>query len=326
VLFDPKPAVVALGGGHGLSAALRALRHVSDQLTALVTVADDGGSSGRLRQELNCLPPGDLRMALAALCGDDDWGRTWSGALQTRFQTDGSLGQHAIGNLLIAGLWQMFGDPVTGLDWVGRLLGARGRVLPITTVPLTIGADVVNPDGSPGEIVGQSSLAKTESRIDHLWLEPANPPACPEAVAAIHQADWVVLGPGSWYTSVIVHLLVPELADALIETAAHRLLTLNLANESETNGLTTVDHLRALHHHAPGLRIDVVLADPSNIDDVPATQVAAGELGAELVLRPVAEGDGTPAHDPLRLATAYQDIFDGVDNSWKELSDTSKLS
>jgi len=319
MLFDPKPAVVALGGGHGLSATLRALRHVSDQLTALVTVADDGGSSGRLRQELNCLPPGDLRMALAALCGDDEWGRTWSGALQTRFKTDGQLGNHAIGNLLIAGLWQMFGDPVTGLDWVGRLLGARGRVLPITTVPLVIGADVVQPDGTPAELVGQSALAKTESRIDHLWIEPANPPACSEAVAAIHQADWIVLGPGSWYTSVIVHLLVPELAEALVETAAHRLLTLNLTTETETDGLTAVDHLRVLHEHAPGLRIDVVLADPTSVENIPEAQAAAGLLGAELVLRPVAEGDGTATHDPLRLASAYQDIFDGAETSWKEL-------
>jgi len=320
MLFDPKPSVVALGGGHGLSAALRALRHVSDQLTAIVTVADDGGSSGKLRKQLNCLPPGDLRMALAALCGDDDWGRTWSGALQTRFHAKGDLDGHAVGNLLIAGLWEMFDDPVAGLDWVGRLLGARGRVLPMTTVPLTIGADITDKNGEPGELVGQSALAKTETRIDHLWLEPANPPACTEALAAIHQADWIVLGPGSWYTSVIVHLLVPEIAEALIETAAHRILTLNLSTESETDGLDAVAHLKAIHEHAPGLRIDVVLADPSTIEDLPALQNAAGKLGAELVVRPVAESDGSGTHDPLRLATAYQDIFDGAETSWKELA------
>ena len=117
-----KPAVVALGGGHGLSASLRALRHVSDRLTAVCTVADDGGSSGRLREELGVLPPGDLRMALAALTDDSDWGRTWSAVLQHRFATDGPLDQHAVGNLLITALWELLGDPVTGLDWVGRLL------------------------------------------------------------------------------------------------------------------------------------------------------------------------------------------------------------
>ena len=119
------PAVVAFGGGHGLSASLTALRRVTDQLTAIVTVADDGGSSGRLREELNCLPPGDLRMALAALCGDDESGRTWADVLQYRFTSDGPLADHAIGNLLIAGLWERLGDPVAGLDMVGP--AARGR-------------------------------------------------------------------------------------------------------------------------------------------------------------------------------------------------------
>jgi uncharacterized cofD-like protein len=136
------PAVVALGGGHGLSASLTALRHVSDRLTAVVTVADDGGSSGRLRGELGVLPPGDLRMALAALCDDSDWGRTWSDLLQHRFSSDGALDNHAMGNLLIVALWDLLGDTVTGLDWVGRLLGARGRVVPMAAVPLVVEADV----------------------------------------------------------------------------------------------------------------------------------------------------------------------------------------
>ena len=117
--------MVAFGGGHGLSASLSALRRVTDQLTAIVTVADDGGSSGRLRDELNCLPPGDLRMALAALCGDDESGRTWADVLQYRFTSDGPLGDHAIGNLLIAGLWERLGDPVAGLDMVAGCSGPR---------------------------------------------------------------------------------------------------------------------------------------------------------------------------------------------------------
>ncbi|HLL62395.1 MAG TPA: 2-phospho-L-lactate transferase CofD family protein, partial [Propionibacteriaceae bacterium] len=134
------PRVVAFGGGHGLAASLSALRRITDRLTAIVTVADDGGSSGRLRAELNCLPPGDLRMALAALCGDDESGRTWADVLQYRFAGDGALSGHAIGNLLIAGLWERLGDPVAGLDMVARLLGAEGRVLPMASVPLEIEA------------------------------------------------------------------------------------------------------------------------------------------------------------------------------------------
>src|SRR5664279_6496795 len=135
------PRITCLGGGHGLAASLSAARLVTDHLTAIVTVADDGGSSGRLRDEFDCLPPGDLRMALAALCDDDSEGRLWADVLQSRFAGDGPLAGHAIGNLLIAGLWQKLSDPVEGLDMVGQLLGVRGRVLPMSAVPLAIEAD-----------------------------------------------------------------------------------------------------------------------------------------------------------------------------------------
>ncbi|RHA40251.1 gluconeogenesis factor YvcK family protein, partial [Cellulomonas rhizosphaerae] len=204
------PAVVALGGGHGLSSSLSALRLMTDRITAVVTVADDGGSSGRLRDELDVLPPGDLRMALAALCDDSDWGRTWRDVLQHRFSSSGDLDQHAVGNLLIVALWELLGDPVGGLDWVGRLLGARGRVLPMADVPLSIEADVRRADGSTDVVRGQTSVAQTTDHIEQVRLVPADPPACSEAVAAVDAADWVVLGPGSWYTSVLPHLLVPE--------------------------------------------------------------------------------------------------------------------
>src|SRR5437763_5971493 len=130
------PTVVALGGGHGLFASLSALRRVTRQLTAVVTVADDGGSSGVLRRDFGVLPPGDLRMALAALCGDDDWGSTWSEVVQHRFLSQGELHGHAVGNLLIVALWELLDDPVAGLDWMGRLLRAEGRVLPMASVPL----------------------------------------------------------------------------------------------------------------------------------------------------------------------------------------------
>ncbi len=307
-----KPSVVALGGGHGLSASLRALRHVSDRLTAVVTVADDGGSSGRLRDELGCLPPGDLRMALAALTDDSDWGRTWEAVLQHRYATEGPLDNHAVGNLLITALWEILGDTVTGLDWVGRLLGARGRVLPMAAVPLVVEADVRDDCGELGTVVGQVNVAKADGRIEQLRLHPEDPPACQEAVTAVREADWVVLGPGSWYSSVLVHLLVPKLAAALHETSAQRCLTLNLTPDSETSGQTAVDLLEALHHHAPDLRIDVVLADPSAVADVAEAELAAATLGARLVMRQVAKGEGSAEHDALRLAAAYRDVFDGI--------------
>ena len=317
--WSKNPSVVALGGGHGLSASLSALRHMSDRLTAVVTVADDGGSSGRLRDELGVLPPGDLRMALAALCDDSEWGRTWSAMLQHRFSSSGELDNHAMGNLLIVALWELLGDEVEGLDWVGRLLGARGRVLPMASVPLVVEADVRHapapgePEPSLETVVGQSRVAVTEGRIEQLRLLPADPPASPEAVQAVLDADWVVLGPGSWYSSVLVHLLVPALAEALHTTTARRCVTLNLSAENgETEGLTAVDHLEALHKHAPGLRVDAVLADPSAVEDVTALEAAAASMGARVIMRQVRRGDDTARHDGLRLAAAYRDVFEGV--------------
>jgi|SRR5690625_2861117 len=311
------PAIVALGGGHGLSASLQALRHLSEQLTAIVTVADDGGSSGRLREELGVLPPGDLRMALSALCDDDAWGRTWSDVLQHRFTSDGEMNGHAVGNLLIVALWQLNQDPVAGLDLVGRLLNADGRVLPMASVPLEIEADVEYDRGGHRELVtvrGQSKVAVAPGRVVQVRLTPHDPPASTEAVKAIEEADWVILGPGSWFTSVLVHLLVPDLAAALERTAARRCITLNISNQDvETSGFTSADHLSVIRQHAPKMRIDAVLADPVAVEDVDALREEARKMGARLLLRQVRMADGSPRHDPLRLAAAYRDVFDGIE-------------
>jgi uncharacterized cofD-like protein len=311
---DRGPKVVALGGGHGLYASLSALRHLTDRLTAVVTVADDGGSSGRLRREFGVLPPGDLRMALSALCDDGEWGRLWRDVLQHRFASAGSLNGHALGNLLIVTLWELLDDPVTGLDWVARLLGARGRVLPMAAVPLDIEASVLGIDPDDPEALttvrGQVAVATTPGRVIGVNLTPADPPAYPETLSAVQEADWVVLGPGSWFTSVLPHLLVPELSAALRRTSARRCLTLNLGTQpGETDGFSPETHLEVLAAHAPDLRIDAVLADPGEVDDPKVLASVSADLGAELFLREVSQGDGTPRHDPLRLAAAYRDIF-----------------
>jgi uncharacterized cofD-like protein len=306
--------VVALGGGHGLAASLSALRRVTRDVTAIVTVADDGGSSGRLRREFGMLPPGDLRMALAALCGDDDWGTTWSKVVQHRFGGDGELAGHSAGNLLIAALWDLLGDPVAGLDWVGRLLRVRGRVLPMAAVPLDIVAVVEGRDpGRPHEVSvvrGQVACAKTPGKVRSISLEPADPPAVPEAVSAVRAADWVVFGPGSWFTSVLPHLFVPQLAQALHAAAARRVVALNLvAQPGETEGFSPHRHLEVLAEHAPGLAVDVVLADARAARGCEDELVkAAGLLRARLVLADVAAEDGA-RHDPLRLAAAYRAVF-----------------
>jgi uncharacterized cofD-like protein len=324
------PKVVALGGGHGLHASLSALRRVTEELTAVVTVADDGGSSGRLRRQFGVLPPGDLRMALAALCGDDEWGTTWSRVVQHRFDGEGELSGHAVGNLLIVALWDLLGDTVGGLDWVGLLLGAHGRVLPMAAVPLDITAEVVGADpGRPDDVSlvrGQAACAVTRGRVRSISLVPADPPACQEAVAAVHEADWIVLGPGSWFTSVLPHMLVPDLAAALVNAKARRVVALNLAPQpGETSGFSPHTHLEVLAVHAPGFTVDVVLADRSAADASPGEhpsgahrdagveelEKAAGALGARLVLADVAMADGSPRHDPDRLAAAYAEIFEG---------------
>ncbi len=314
--------VVALGGGHGLYASLSGLRRVTRDLTAVVTVADDGGSSGRLRRQCGVLPPGDLRMALAALCGDDAWGQTWSQVVQHRFTGEADLGGHAVGNVLIVALWELLGDTVQGLDWVARLLGAHGRVLPMAAVPLDLVAEVEGADPDrPDEVStvrGQVACASTTGRVRSVSLIPADPPACPDAVQAIGAADWVVLGPGSWFTSVLPHLLVPDLADALLRTRARRLVALNLAPQpGETEGFSPHTHLEVLADHAPGLSIDVVLADRGAVeasaghDRSAELEKAAGMLGARLVLADLAMGDGSPRHDPRRLAGAFAQIFEG---------------
>ncbi|MER6829722.1 uridine diphosphate-N-acetylglucosamine-binding protein YvcK [Streptosporangium sp. NPDC000563] len=301
--------VVALGGGHGLYASLSALRRVTSRLTAVVTVADDGGSSGRLRRELGVLPPGDLRMALAALCGDDEWGRTWSEVVQHRFRSEGDLHGHAIGNLLIVALWERLGDTVSGLDWLGRLLGAHGRVLPMASVPLDIAAEV-ELDGEVSTVRGQVACALTPGRVRAISLLPEDPPACPEAVRAVLDADWVVFGPGSWFTSVLPHLKVPELAEALHATRARRLVALNLAPQAgETDGFSPQKHLEVLRQHAPSLEIDVVVADTGVIDDRDELDKAAADLGGRLVLASVADEDGSPRHDAQRLASVLDEIF-----------------
>ncbi|MFY1681487.1 gluconeogenesis factor YvcK family protein [Micromonospora sp.] len=312
-------SVVAFGGGHGLSASLRALRHCAGELeldiTAVVTVGDDGGSSGRLRAERGGLPPGDLRQALVALAGDHPATRRSAGLFQHRFAGDprDGLAGHAVGNLVLCGLMEQLGDPVAALAHAGAMLGAVGRVLPMSAEPLDIearvrGVDPTRPD-EVRTVHGQRHVAVTTGTVEALRITPDAPVACAEAVAAVGGADWLIFGPGSWYTSVLPHLLVPGLAEAIVTSPARRLVTLNLAAEQETLGLSVADHLAALRWYLPQLTVDYVVADSKAVGDPEPVGRAAESLGARLVLAPVAVDDGTPRHDPAALAAALVPVL-----------------
>lgn len=308
------PAVTALGGGHGLAMSLRALRRLTDRISAVVTVADDGGSSGRLRTELDVLPPGDLRMALAALAGDDDWGAVWGQLLQHRFGGDGPLAGHAVGNLVISGLSEVTGDPVRALELVGQLLGCAGRVLPLSTTPLDIVADVVGLDpedpGAVSQVRGQVTVATTPGRVVAVHLVPEAPAGCVEAIRAVESADIVVLGPGSWFTSVLPHLLVPDLAKALVATEARKVVNLNLSPQpGETDGFSPETHLEVMAAHLPELQVDFVVADPRAVPEPGRLAEVAAGFGAQLVLAEVGRRDGAPVHDPDLLAAALRPLL-----------------
>ncbi len=316
--YEHGATVVALGGGHGLAATLAALRNITPRITAIVTVSDDGGSSGRLRAEFGILPPGDLRMALAALCADDLWGNGWADVVQHRFGGEGEVAGHALGNLLLAALWEMHGDWVIGLDRVAELLRVVGRVLPMAAVPLEICARVQDPKSMQvEEIRGQVAVATAKGRVLELSLYPPDPPARPESISAILAADWITIGPGSWYSSVLPHLLVPAQRDALIASKAKKIVLVNLDARptiipvDEAGGQPPEDHLALLAAHAPGLRLDVVMADPTTVSNHRRLIEVAGDLGARVIIADLVDGLDSVHHDPTKLARALKDVFDG---------------
>jgi len=310
-MSERNPRVVALGGGHGLAATLSALRGVTSEITAIVTVADNGGSSGRLREEFSIYPPGDLRMALAALCSDDEWGRSWAQIMQYRFQSEGELNGHAVGNLLLAALWNKGEDPVSGLDRVGSLLKVVGRVLPMSEQPLDIEATFNNSSGR-FIVKGQVQVATSKGRLESLRLHPENPAARVESIDAISDADWIVMGPGSWFSSVLPHLLVPKQREALIASKAKKFLILNLdsatSNSSSTDlgeyaGYTPIEHVEILREYAPALHFDYIIADESLVGQDNKIEKYLSSTGGELVVADLRD-DGVPIHHDSRKLTS----------------------
>jgi uncharacterized cofD-like protein len=285
------PRVVAVGGGHGLAATLRAVRRYAGDVTSIVSVADDGGSSGKLRDALGIVPPGDLRKCLVAMAAD---GSPWPAALEYRFNA-GELDGHAVGNLLIAGLTEVTGDLLTALAETGRLLGIEGRVLPATLDPVVLRAEVATAGSRTVE--GQVAV-QNSSRISHVSLVPDDPEPPADALEAIAAADQLVIGPGSLYTSVLAVVAVPKIREALAKAPGRKVYVCNLRPQvPETEGYTVASHVDALRVH--GLDVDVVLCDPAGL--------VCDESGVPVVQRPLAKANGL-AHDPERLAQALVEL------------------
>jgi uncharacterized cofD-like protein len=276
--------VVAIGGGHGLSQTLRAARRYAGEITAIVSVADDGGSSGRLRADLGIPAPGDIRRCLGALLPEP--ASPLAASLEHRFEA-GALAGHAFGNLLIAALAASTGGFAEAVAEAGRLLGAVGLVLPATVGPVDLKAS-----GDFGEVDGQVQIMATQG-VRHLSLVPPDPEPATGAVRALQAADQIVIGPGSLYTSVLAACCVPALRDAIASTPAQRVYVANLREQPpETAGYDVATHVAALARH--GVVIDVVLADSGALP--------IGELGgAARVIRAAVGGEGLVAHDPVRL-------------------------
>ncbi len=283
------PRVVALGGGHGLAASLTAARSYAGAVAAVVTVADDGGSSGRLRQELALPPPGDLRRCLVALAAEPG---LWAEALEHRFDA-GALDGHALGNLLIAGLARACGDFQRALDEVGRLLGALGPVFPATAAPVRLTAEVEAGGGRRRTVTGQVAVASSAG-IRRIAVEPADAVTAPGVAEAIAAADQVVLGPGSLYTSVLAAAVAPAVRRALAASAARKVYVCNLRpQDPETAGYDVAAHVEALLDH--GIEPDVVVCDPRTLP--------LGRPAVAVAEHPVANGTGA-SHHPGRLGLA----------------------
>ncbi|HUQ63144.1 MAG TPA: gluconeogenesis factor YvcK family protein [Acidimicrobiales bacterium] len=288
--------VVALGGGHGLAATLQAVRRYAEEVTAIVSVADDGGSSGRLRAAFGISPPGDLRRCLVALA---DPTSLWTSAFEHRFAA-GELEGHALGNLVIAGLADATGDFSVALAEAGRLVGAVGRVLPATRYPVVLKAVVRAGDGTAGDpIEGQVAVAAC-GRIAGVSLVPADAEPVPEAIEALAEADQIVIGPGSLFTSLLAVTVVPAIRNALEVTPARKIYVCNLREQQpETSGYDVAAHVEALGAH--GVRVDTVVSDPDGL------QIGRLPDGITGVQAPVSRPDGM-AHDPQKLADALENL------------------
>lgn len=317
------PRVVAIGGGTGLATLLRGLKEHTENITAIVTVADDGGSSGRLRRDLGLLPPGDFRNCIAALASDES---LTAQLFQYRFGEGKGLNGHSFGNLFIAAMAAVTGNFERALLESSRVLNIRGRIMPSTLENVTLWADLREADNepqAPDRVQGESQISKSGRPIERVFLEPDKVPGYPGAIKAILEADLVTAGPGSLFTSVLPNLLVPGIASALRASPAMKVYVCNVATEEgETDHFTLDDHLRVLEEHVGQDLFAYVLANdntkvqfPLHMEvDVVAPDSARWE-DYRIVTRDLVDLENPWQHDPQKLADALMDLYWSVRNT-----------
>lgn len=304
------PKIVAIGGGTGLSTLLRGVKEYTEHLTAIVTVADDGGSSGRLRREMGIPPPGDFRQCIAALAEAEP---LMSQLLQFRFR-NGDLGGHSFGNLFLAAMAEITGSFEDGLQQSSRVLAVRGRVLPSTLENVVLSAELVN----ASLVRGESRVPRGDAAIHRVFLNPADAPAYPEAVSAILRADLIVIGPGSLYTSVMPNLLVRGILDALRATPAPVVYVCNVATQpGETDGYGVAEHVEALIRHVGEGLLDVVLADrvapppfPPEWGVMPVWSEQEWVAGLPVIGDDLRNPEWPTRHDSAKLARAIVELYE----------------
>jgi uncharacterized cofD-like protein len=305
------PRVVVVGGGNGLSSLLRGLKEFSTNLTAIVTVADDGGSSGELRRNMGILPPGDLRNCLTALSNDED---LMSKVFQYRFASDTGLKGHSLGNLFITALTDITGSFESAIAESGRVLAVQGRVLPATLHDVRLVADINVPEGQV-RVTGESMIPKTHGKIQRVWLEPNNPLAYPPSIQAILSADLIIIGPGSLYTSLLPNLLVPDLAEALRASRALKFYICNVATQpGETDGYSSNDHVKTIESHMRGRIFDLIICNnrdnlvlPEGVETVVLDDEIAHSY--PLYATDLVDDENPWRHDSRKLAQTVMDIY-----------------
>jgi uncharacterized cofD-like protein len=310
-----EPRIVVVGGGTGLAVLLKGLKRYTSQLTAVVTVSDDGGSSGRLRAEMGVLPPGDIRNCLVALAETET---LMDKVFQHRFMAGGSLQGHNLGNLLLVAMSEIAGDFVSAIREVSKILAVRGVVLPATLEPVILAATMEN----GATVIGETRIRNHEGKIQRISLIPAQCHPLPETLQAIKKADAIVLGPGSLYTSIIPNLLVKGVAEAIEASSAPTIYISNIMTEKgETDNFTTADHLRVIFKHLDQQLIDYVIVNSGIIDEerlqryqeegaepVKLVPEEVEAMGISIIQKDLVSQDDVAWHDPDRLARTVLEL------------------